>query len=167
LSINVASVSPLQITSSQLPGGTVSSAYSATLSASGGTPPYSWSVSSGTVPTGLSLSSSGTLSGTPTVAGSFPFTVAVKDAASASASASLSINVVSVPPLQVTSSQLPGGTVGSAYIATLNASGGTSPYSWSVSSGALPTCRSLSSSCYLPCTSPASHSVSSTVACDD
>src|SRR5438477_368455 len=145
LTVN-ASIPPFQVASSQLPGGTAGSAYSATLSASGGTSPYSWSVSSGTLPTGLSLSSAGTLSGTPTVAGSFPFTVAVKDAASGSASANLSINVVSVPPLQVTSSQLPGGTVGSAYIATLNASGGTSPYSWSVSSGTLPTGLSLSSS---------------------
>src|SRR5438477_6536771 len=145
LTVN-ASIPPLQVASSQLPGGTAGSAYSATLSASGGTSPYSWSVSSGTLPTGLSLSSAGTLSGTPTVAGSFPFTVAVKDAASGSASANLSINVVSVPPLQVTSSQLPGGTVGSAYSATLNASGGTSPYSWSLSSGTLPTGLSLSSS---------------------
>src|SRR5438552_1165340 len=93
LTVN-ASIPPLQVASSQLPGGTAGSAYSATLSASGGTSPYSWSVSSGTLPTGLSLSSSGTLSGTPTVAGAFPFTVAVKDAASGSASANLSINVV-------------------------------------------------------------------------
>src|SRR5437879_6051089 len=93
LTVN-ASIPPLQVTNSQLSGGTVGSAYSATLNASGGTSPYSWSVSSSTLPTGLSLSSSGTLSGTPTVAGAFPFTVAVKDAASASASASLSINVV-------------------------------------------------------------------------
>ena len=146
LSINVVGLPPLQITSSQLPGGTVGSAYSATLNASGGTSPYSWSISSGPLPAGLSLSSTGTISGTPTVGGSFPFTVAVKDAASASASASLSINVVSAPPLQITSSQLPGGTVSSAYSATLNASGGTSPYSWSVSSGTLPTGLSLSSS---------------------
>src|SRR5881398_2309522 len=97
LTVN-ASIPPLQVTSSQLSGGTVGTAYSATLSASGGTSPYSWSVSSGTLPTGLSLSSSGALSGTPTVAGSFPFTVAVKDAASASASASLSINVVTAAP---------------------------------------------------------------------
>src|SRR5881296_2137774 len=146
LSINVVSLPPLQVTSSQLSGGTVGTTYSATLSASGGTSPYSWSVSSGTLPSGLILSSSGTLSGTPTVAGAFPFTVAVKDAATGSASASLSINVVGLPLLQITSSQLPGGTVGSAYSATLSASGGTSPYSWSVSSGTLPTGLSLSSS---------------------
>src|SRR5438876_4245512 len=145
LTVNV-SIPPLQVTSSQLSGGTAGTTYSATLSASGGTSPYSWSVSSGTLPTGLSLSSSGTLSGTPTVAGAFPFTVTVKDAVSGSASASLSINVVGLPPLQITSSQLPGGTVGSAYSATLSASGGTSPYSWSVSSGTLPTGLILSSS---------------------
>src|SRR5690349_3408368 len=97
LTVN-ASIPLLQVTSSQLPGGTIGSAESATLSASGGTSPYSWSVSSGTLPTGLSLSSSGTLSGTPTVAGAFPFTVAVKDAVSGSASASLSINVVTAAP---------------------------------------------------------------------
>src|SRR5690349_24907997 len=97
LTVN-ASIPPLQVTSSQLPGGTIGSAYSATLGASGGTSPYSWSVSSGTLPTGLSLSSSGAISGTPTVAGAFPFTVAVKDAAGGSASASLSINVVTAAP---------------------------------------------------------------------
>src|SRR5205823_2757130 len=106
------SIPPLELTTSQLPGGTVGSSYSTTLSASGGTPPYSWSVSSGTLPTGLSLSSSGALSGTPTVAGSFPFTVAVKDAASASASASLSINVVTAaPPTVSISSPANGATV--------------------------------------------------------
>ena len=136
----------LKVGTASLPNASQSVAYSQALTASGGTSPYSWSVSSGTLPTGLSLSSSGTLSGTPTVAGAFPFTVTVKDAVSGSASASLSINVVGLPPLQITSSQLPGGTVGSAYSATLSASGGTSPYSWSVSSGTLPTGLILSSS---------------------
>src|SRR5437588_4361290 len=111
LTVN-ASIPPLQLTSSQLPGGTVASTYSATLSASGGTSPYSWSVSSGTLPTGLSLSSSGTLSGTPTVAGAFPLTVAVKDAASGSASANLSINVVTAAaPTVSISSPANGATV--------------------------------------------------------
>src|SRR5437016_666131 len=111
LTVN-ASIPPLQVTSSQLPGGTVASAYSATLSASGGTSPYSWSVSSGTLPTGLILSSSGTLSGTPTVAGAFPLTVAVKDAASGSASANLSINVVTAAaPTVSISSPANGATV--------------------------------------------------------
>src|SRR5260370_61986 len=84
----------LKVGTTSLPNATQSVAYSQTLVASGGTSPYSWSVSSGTLPTGLSLSSSGILSGTPTVAGAFPFTVAVKDSARASSSSNLSINVV-------------------------------------------------------------------------
>src|SRR5438876_162217 len=142
-----ASIPALQITSSQLPGGTVGSAYSATLNASGGSTPYTWSVTSGALPNGLTLNSAGSVSGTPSIGGSFPFTVQAQDAAAHSASASLTITVsASIPPLQITGSQLPDGTVGSAYSATLNASGGTSPYSWSVSSGTLPTGLSLSSS---------------------
>src|SRR5438876_494594 len=102
----------LKVGTASLPNASQSVAYSQALTASGGTSPYSWSVSSGTLPTGLSLSSSGTLSGTPTVAGAFPFTVAVKDAASASASASLSINVVTAaPPTVSISSPANGATV--------------------------------------------------------
>src|SRR2546430_4757983 len=141
-----ASIPALQITSSQLPGGTVGSAYSATLNASGGSTPYTWSVTSGALPNGLTLNSAGSVSGTPSIGGSFPFTVQAQDAAAHSASASLTITVsASIPPLQITGSQLPDGTVGSAYSATLNASGGSTPYSWSVSSGTLPTGLSLSS----------------------
>src|SRR5438477_5480409 len=102
----------LKVGTASLPNASQSVAYSQALTASGGTSPYSWSVSSGTLPTGLSLSSTGTISGTPTVAGAFPFTVAVKDAASASASASLSINVVTAaPPTVSISSPANGATV--------------------------------------------------------
>src|SRR5206468_11140829 len=83
----------LQITTSQLPSGILSKSYGATLSASGGTTPYAWSLASGSLPAGLTLSSAGTISGTPTSAGSFPFTVQVTDTASHSASANLSVNV--------------------------------------------------------------------------
>jgi len=86
--------SALQITTTQLPGGTLGGAYTSAVSATGGTSPYAWSISSGTLPTGVSLASSGAISGTPTVAGTFPFTIAVKDSTGASASANLSINVV-------------------------------------------------------------------------
>jgi hypothetical protein len=93
LTVN-AVTSTLQIITTQLPGGTATVVYTSTLTASGGTSPYSWSLSSGGLPTGLALSSSGSISGTPTVAGTFPFTMLVKDAAAHSASANLSINVV-------------------------------------------------------------------------
>ena len=70
-------------TGSPLPQGTVASAYSQTLAASGGTPPYSWSVSAGSLPTGLNLNaSSGAISGTPTTVGNPTFTVRVADSAS-------------------------------------------------------------------------------------
>jgi acid phosphatase len=83
----------LQITTTSLPSGQLQISYNASLHATGGTPPYTWSVT-GQLPTGLNLSSSnGTISGTPTVAGTFMFTVQVSDNAGGSASAPLSINV--------------------------------------------------------------------------
>jgi len=69
-----------KITVDSLPNGTVGTEYSATLSASGGIPPYTWSISSGSLPNGLTLdSSTGILSGTPTQTGTFTFTIQVKD----------------------------------------------------------------------------------------
>src|SRR5207248_97980 len=101
LTVNAAST--LQITTAQLPGGAVAGTYSATLSATGGSTPYTWSLLSGTLPNGLTLNASGSLSGTPSLAGSFPFTVQVKDAAGLSASANFSINVASpVPTIAIT-----------------------------------------------------------------
>src|SRR4029077_8464242 len=138
---------PLQITTSQVPGGTIAGTYSATFAASGGTTPYSWSLTSGTLSAGLTLSSSGTISGAPSVAGSFPITVQVNDAAAHSASANFTLQVTSAgAALQVTTGQLPAGTTGGAYSTSLSASGGTTPYSWSLASGTLPAGLALSSS---------------------
>ena len=82
------------VTTASLPGGTVGTAYSTTLQASGGTTPYTWSISSGSLPAGLSLvASTGVISGTPTTAATASFTVQVKDAASNTATASLSITI--------------------------------------------------------------------------
>ena len=73
-------VTPLTITTTSLPNGTLNVSYSATLAASGGTPPYTWSISSGSLPAGLSLNTStGGISGTPTTTGTFNFTVQVTD----------------------------------------------------------------------------------------
>ena len=84
----------LQITTTSLPSGQVQTPYSASLQATGGTPPYTWSVISGQLPNGLSLlSSNGTISGTPTLSGTSTFTIQVNDNAGGSASAGLTINI--------------------------------------------------------------------------
>jgi alpha-tubulin suppressor-like RCC1 family protein len=84
---------PLAVTTT-LPGGVVDQPYAATLSATGGTAPLTWSVTSGSLPAGLSLSASGSISGTPSALGSASFTVAVRDSTGATASAALTLNVV-------------------------------------------------------------------------
>jgi Putative Ig domain len=234
------STTPLTITTAAtLPGGLLNSAYSQSLSASGGTPPYTWDTTSGSLPPGLSLTSDGTLSGTLTSSGIFSFTVRVRDSAQPKASTTkkltltvsnpvpsisginpssadagdpgftLTVNgsnfvsgatvrwngsdrtttfnsatkltasipasdIVSAgaasitvnnptpgggssnalsftispppapPPLTITSSSpLPDGVVAAPYSQALSASGGTPPYQWSVSSGALPPSLSL------------------------
>jgi hypothetical protein len=90
-------VTPLEISlpgSSYLPSGGENSAYSATLAASGGTTPYTWSLSSGQLPAGLTLaSSSGLISGIPTESGTFSFTVVVKDSGSPAQTVSAKLSV--------------------------------------------------------------------------
>jgi len=136
-------------TTSPLPGGVIGTAYSQTLTAAGGIDAYTWSVPPGTLPAGLSLSSTGVLSGTPTgtVTGTTSFTVTVTDSESPAkmATASLSITI-SAPALSVTTtSPLPGGSVGTAYSQTLHATGGAGAYTWSVPPGTLPAGLTLSS----------------------
>src|SRR5205085_348094 len=140
LTINPAA---LGITTWSLPAGTVGVAYSQALGASGGTPPYSWSVSSGTLPAGLNLAAGGTISGTPGTAGSSSFTVRVTDSVSDSATAAFSLSINS-QSLAITTASLFAGIAGSAYSQTLGASGGTPPYSWALSSGVLPDGLNLS-----------------------
>jgi hypothetical protein len=132
------------INTGSLPNGTVGVAYSQTLSVTGGTSPYTWSIASGSLPAGLSFSSSGVVSGTPTSAiGPTFITFQVTDLTSATAMKSLSFTI-STPP-SISTSSLPNGTVGTAYSQTLTATGGTSPYSWTIASGSLPAGLTLSS----------------------
>ncbi len=120
------------VTGSPLPTGTVGAAYSQTLSAIGGTAPYSWSLASGTLP-GLSVSATGVLSGTPTDSGSFTFTIGVQDSAATPQTGTKTFTLTINPgPLTITTlSQLPDGALGQPYSQTLTAAGGTPPYTWS------------------------------------
>ncbi|HEV2245154.1 MAG TPA: S8 family serine peptidase, partial [Terriglobia bacterium] len=140
-------VSPLGIATTSLPGGTQNVSYSTALAANGGIPPYSWSIASGTLPSGLSLASStGVISGTPTGSGTSSFTVRVSDSRSVTATQALSLTVTARSSPNITTTSLPAGTQNAAYSATLAATGGTPPYSWSIASGTLPSGLSLASS---------------------
>src|ERR1017187_1510820 len=132
---------PVITSNSPLPAGTVGVNYSQTLAASGGTPPYIWTVTTGTLPAGLSLNSA-TISGTPTTAGASNFSIQVSDSQGliATKSFSLSINAALVI---TTSSPLPAGTVSAKYAQTLKATGGAVPYTWALSGGSLPAGLSL------------------------
>ena len=98
LTVNAAEAPAISTVS--LPAGAVNAAYNQTLAATGGTTPYAWSVSSGTLPAGLSLSAAGVLEGTPTAAGTSSFTVRVAGANGASSTKdfSLTINAAAPPP---------------------------------------------------------------------
>jgi hypothetical protein len=142
LSLTVSS--GLSVTTSTLPDTTVGSSYSQSLSAGGGTPPYNWSLVGGSLPGGLSLSSSGSITGTTKAAGTFSFTVEVTDNVSATATKQLSI-VVAGPLSITTAATLPGASLNASYTQTLSALGGTPPYTWVLTAGALPSGLSLSS----------------------
>lgn len=126
--------------------GAVYSAFTFAL-ASGGLAPFSWS-ETGALPTGMTLSAGGMLSGTPHEAGSFPITVSVQDHSNPQQTAShgFTIQINNPAPPTITTGSLPNGTIGTAYNQTIQATGGLSPYTWSVSAGTLPAGLSLGSS---------------------
>jgi uncharacterized protein (TIGR03437 family) len=138
--LSITIVAPPTVVTTTLPSGTVGVMYSQTLTATGGTPPYSnWAVTSGSLPAGLSLSAAtGTISGVPTTGGVSSFKVTVTDSAS-NTSAAQSLSITIGTPLAVATLSLPGGTLGVGYSQTLAATGGVPPYTnWIVTAGALP-----------------------------
>ena len=145
-SLSITVLSTLAIATTSLPAGEVGVAYSATLAASGGIPTYNWAVTAGSLPAGLTLNATtGGVSGTPTVSGTSTFTVTVTDSAGTTDSASLSITIAVAVSI-TTTSPLPTGEVGVAYTTTIAATGGVTPYAWSITAGALPAGLTLNAS---------------------
>lgn len=125
------------LTTSSLPGGTVGTVYpSQSLTATGGTGALTWTMQSGTLPAGLTLSGTGVISGTPTASGTSPFVVLITDAVGATTTGSLYITVIDPP--QITPPTLSTLTVGQNAAVTLAATRGTAPYTWDLAAGALP-----------------------------
>jgi hypothetical protein len=139
-------VDALHVTTTSFPVAYEGDSYAQTLEAQGGDPPLSWALALGSkLPPGLSLSSSGLISGTATDTGTFPFTVEVRDAGGQFAAADLTIFVV--PPVTIITSDLPEGNIGTDYYAVLQASGGvgaTSYYWWLEPGSDLPEGMTLS-----------------------
>ncbi len=127
-----------------LPAATVGSAYSQTISASGGAAPYTFAVTAGALPAGLTLASNGTLSGTPTAGGTFNFTVTATDNNTDTGSRAYSLTV-NAPTITITPNFPPNFTVGSSYSQTFTANGGTATYTYAITAGALPAGTTLSS----------------------
>jgi hypothetical protein len=141
------SPAPLAVATATLPSATVNSSYSFNVSASGGTPTYSWAVTAGSLPAGLALATNGQITGVPTTAGTLPVTLTATDSGTPTPqTASKQFSFVVNPVLSVATTSLPGGSTGTAYSQQLQSNGGTAPVSWSVTLGTLPAGLTLKAS---------------------
>ena len=133
------------ITTTAVANGTVGVGYSQTISAGGGNAPYTFSISSGSLPAGLSLNGNGLLSGTPSAGGLYTFTVTVTDASLSTAARTYADVAFAAPSIALSPSSLPNAAQNSAYSQTITAGGGTAPYVYAVTGGSLPSGMSLGS----------------------
>jgi hypothetical protein len=137
---------PPAITTTQYADGYVGDAYTTPAAGAGGKAPLTWSLASGALPAGVSLNATtGALSGTPTQAGPFSFTLQVRDANNEEASRPLQ-GTLYAPPALTSPATLPSAYAGQPYTAALTATGGKGTLTFSIASGALPSGLSLSSS---------------------
>ena len=132
-------IQPLSVSTKSLPYAITNSGYSAALAASGGVSPYTWNLTSGTLPAGINMASNGTFSGTATTKGKSSITVQVTDsqkpiAAIATSSLTLTVNA----PLAITTTKLKTAAANVFYLTFLKAIEGAPPYTWSLTSGSLP-----------------------------
>lgn len=138
-SLAISSTSPLA------PGALTVAYPSQTLTATGGSGALTWTVFSGALPNGVSLATTGLISGTPTQSGVFNFTAQVEDATNATATKAFTLTIAAAPLSITTASPLPGGTQGGVYSQNLAATGGVGGYTWAITGGALPGSVNLSS----------------------
>jgi hypothetical protein len=145
LTINNVNCPTIILSPTTLPSGAAGSAYSQTVTASGGTSPYTYTVTSGSLPAGTTLLSAGLLSGTPLFGGSYNFTITATDNNACTGFQAFTLTITGCPQITVSPTSIPNGTVGSAFNQTITASGGSPSYSYAVTSGTLPTGLTLSS----------------------
>jgi hypothetical protein len=140
---------PAITTISPLPLASTAASYTQTFAAQAGAPSYSWSMTSGSVP-GLNLNgSTGVLSGTPTTAGTYSFNLQVTDSNNASSTSPFTVTVSS-PPSFTVASTLPSGIVNVAYGTLLaTTAGGTFPYTFTMTSGSLPSGLKMAANGYI------------------
>jgi hypothetical protein len=133
----------LSITAGSPPAGTTGTVYPGYTFAvaSGGSPPFTWKVTLGAVPPGLTVGADGSLTGTPTAAGSFAFTVTATDSAQTPGTGSqpftVTINTPG-PPVVTRGQTPPAGVHGTPYSFQFTATGGLLPLTWKVTQGAVP-----------------------------
>ncbi|WP_460970089.1 Ig-like domain-containing protein, partial [Spirosoma migulaei] len=109
ITLNTTAACSVSLTTNSLPVGTVGQAYSANLTVSGGTAPYSFLLAGGTLPTGLTLSSTGLISGIPTATGTFSTTIRITDSQSCSVTVPLAVlNIELAPTCSLTVTATPG-----------------------------------------------------------
>ncbi|MEO6193479.1 MAG: putative Ig domain-containing protein [Thermoanaerobaculia bacterium] len=136
-----------RIETATLPAGVVGRQYNEAFSASGGIPPYTWKIFSGSPPNGINLASGDLLTGIPTSAGTYRFTVSVEDSSipRQTTTRPFQISITDRAPLEIMTVSLPAGDIKSSYKNSLQARGGTPPYIWSLIQGELPAGVHLSS----------------------
>ncbi|MCB1224233.1 MAG: putative Ig domain-containing protein [Verrucomicrobiales bacterium] len=142
----VVSCPSITISPTTLPNPSLGVPYNQTLTAAGGQSPYIYSMVSGSLPAGLTLSSGGVISGTTNSGAATSFVIQAEDANGCKGSHSFVLNPGSgCPALNMNPASLPNGTVSTAYSQTLSGTGGTAPYTFTLLSGSLPPGLSLSS----------------------
>lgn len=134
-------VGPLTISTTTLPNGGVGQAYSQGIAMANGTSPFTPTLASGTLPPGVTLgsgtgTSGGTLTGTPTTAGTYTFTIQVKDTDGQTANQQYT---VTIGAFAITTTTLPDASLNVGYAQALTVANGTAPFTFSVTKGSLPT----------------------------